>query len=92
MGYCKDRQTSSITEIRYGIAQSWCMNNKSTLSNSQTDWQRLDAMGYEDIDLSDCPEITSEMFAKTIVQQGLPIAKNKEKVLNWQPINMENLK
>ncbi len=31
------------------------MNNEPTSSNSQTDWQRLDAMSDEDIDLSDCP-------------------------------------
>ncbi|GBF81077.1 hypothetical protein AsFPU1_2486 [Aphanothece sacrum FPU1] len=40
------------------------MKNEPTSSNSQTDWQRLDAMSDEDIDLSDCPEITPEMFAK----------------------------
>ncbi|MEM9273312.1 MAG: BrnA antitoxin family protein [Cyanobacteria bacterium P01_F01_bin.143] len=54
------------------------MNNESTSSNSQTDWQRLDAMTDEDIDLSDCPEITPEMFAKAVVvvrRGGLPVAK-----------------
>ncbi|MGF2039421.1 MAG: hypothetical protein RMZ43_029610 [Nostoc sp. CmiVER01] len=40
------------------------MSNESISSNSQTDWQRLDAMSDEDIDLSDCPEITPELFAK----------------------------
>lgn len=56
------------------------MNNESTSSNSQTDWQRLDAMTDEDIDLSDCPEITPEMFAKAVVRRGLPTAKAKTQV------------
>ncbi|MGG6241062.1 BrnA antitoxin family protein [Nodosilinea sp. AN01ver1] len=56
------------------------MNNESTLSNSQTDWQRLDAMTDEDIDLSDCPEVTPEMFAKAVVRHGLPASKSKAQV------------
>jgi uncharacterized protein (DUF4415 family) len=47
------------------------MNNKSTSSNSKTDWQRLDAMSDEDIDLSDCPEITPEMFAEAVVRKAI---------------------
>jgi len=53
------------------------MNKEPTSSNSQTDWQRLDAMSDEDIDLSDCPEITPKMFTKAVVHQGLPAAKGK---------------
>jgi uncharacterized protein (DUF4415 family) len=34
-------------------------------------------MTDEEIDLSDCPEITQEKFAKAIVRQGLPIDENK---------------
>jgi uncharacterized protein (DUF4415 family) len=56
------------------------MNNEFTSSNSQTDWQRLDAMSDEDIDLSDCPEITPEMFAKAVVRRGLPATKAKAQV------------
>ncbi len=56
------------------------MNSESTSSNSETDWQRLDAMKDEDIDLSDCPEITPEMFAKAVVRRGLPAAKTKTQV------------
>jgi uncharacterized protein (DUF4415 family) len=52
------------------------MNSESTSSNSQTDWQRLDAMTDEDIDLSDCPEVTPEMFAKAVVRRGLPVNSN----------------
>jgi hypothetical protein len=46
------------------------MNNEPTSRKSQTDWQRLDSMIDEDLDLSDCPEITPEMFAKAIVRRG----------------------
>jgi hypothetical protein len=47
---------------------------------SQTDWQRLDAMNDEDIDLSDCPEVTPEQFAKAVVRRGLPTVTKKEQV------------
>jgi len=57
------------------------MSNGPISSNSQTDWQRLDTMNDEDIDLSDCPEITPELFAKAIVRRGgLPTEKNKAQV------------
>jgi uncharacterized protein (DUF4415 family) len=60
------------------------MNNEPTLSSSQTDWQRLDTMSDEDIDLSDCPEVTPEQFAKSVVRRGLPAIKNKASdVLEW---------
>lgn len=56
------------------------MNNKFTSSNSQTDWERLEAMTDEEIDFSDCPEITPEMFAKAIVRKGLPNPQTKIQV------------
>lgn len=56
------------------------MNSESTSNNSQTDWQRLDAMSDEDIDLSDCPEITPEMFANAVVRKGLTGERNKAQV------------
>ena len=37
-------------------------------------------MSDGDIDLSDCPEITPEMFAKAVVHRGLPTAKGKAQV------------
>jgi len=38
-------------------------------------------MSDDDIDLSDCPEITPEQFAKAVVRRGgLPAAKNKAQV------------
>jgi uncharacterized protein (DUF4415 family) len=56
------------------------MNNKPISSKSETDWQRLNTITDEEIDLSDCPEITPEKFAKAVVRQGLPVEKNKAQV------------
>lgn len=47
------------------------MKKNSTSPKSQTDFARLDRMKDEDIDYSDAPEITPEMFAKAIVRRGL---------------------
>lgn len=56
------------------------MSKEHTSKQSQTDWQRLEAMTDEDIDLSDCPEITPELFAKAVVRKGLPMGENKAQV------------
>ena len=53
------------------------MNNKSISSKSKTDWIRLDAMTDADIDRSDCPEVTPEMFAGAIVRKPI---NNRAKV------------
>jgi uncharacterized protein (DUF4415 family) len=52
--------------------------DKRTSSKSQTDFARLDAMQDEDIDFSDLPEVTPEMFAKAVVRRG---AKSHAKTL-----------
>lgn len=67
------------------------MNNVSISTESVTDWERLDALQDEDMDLSDAPEITLEMFAQAVVRRGLkpPPAKQQitirldEDVLRW---------
>jgi len=46
------------------------MNSKSISSKSETDWVRLGAVSDEDIDLSDCPEVTPEMFAGGVVRRA----------------------
>ena len=51
------------------------MSNNST---SQTNWDRLDAMKDKEIDLSDCPNITTEQFAQGILRRGLKPKSNKE--------------
>ena len=65
---------------------------KKTISNkSQTDWKCVDAQQNEDIDLSETPEISTEMFARAIVRRGLKPATRKtqltlrvdSEVLDW---------
>ena len=46
------------------------MNSDSISNNSKTDWTRLEAMSDEDIDLSDCPEVTPQMFEKAVVRRS----------------------
>jgi uncharacterized protein (DUF4415 family) len=46
------------------------MKKKLTSPKSQTDFARLDKMKDEDIDYSDAPKITPEMFAKAVVRRG----------------------
>ena len=46
----------------------------------QFEWDESKPMTDEDIDFSDCPEITPEKFAKAVVRQGLPANKNKSQV------------
>jgi hypothetical protein len=46
-------------------------------AQSLTDWDRLDAMQDEDIDLSDIPEITPEMVEKAVVRRnGQPLSRS----------------
>ena len=52
--------------------------SKSTISKkSQTDWERLETMEDQDIDVSEIPELTPEMFAKAVVNRGLRDKENK---------------
>jgi len=54
------------------------MKKKLISKKSGTDFKRLDAMANADIDLSDIPEVTPEMFAKGILRRGLkPITKQQ---------------
>ncbi len=55
------------------------MKNSLISNKSLTDWGRLDALEDEDIDLSDAPEITPEMFARAVVRRGLkPVTKKAQ--------------
>jgi uncharacterized protein (DUF4415 family) len=56
------------------------MKRSSTLKKSRTDWARVDRMKDEDIDLSDSPEISPEMFAQAVVRKGLKPVARKEQV------------
>lgn len=57
------------------------MKKKSIPIKSQTDFERLDKMKDEDIDLNDAPEITPEMFAKAVVRRGLKPRTKKQVTL-----------
>ena len=61
------------------------MRKKLTSKKSQidqTDYNRLATMKDEDIDFSDIPEITAEMFARGIVRRNLkPIPAKKQLTL-----------
>jgi hypothetical protein len=57
------------------------MNKNLDTNRSGTDWKRLAAMADEEIDFSDCPEVTAEMWKRAIVRKGLvpkPIKPIKE--------------
>lgn len=57
------------------------MSKKSTLNDSQTDWERIDAMNDEDIDTSEIPEITEEQMKKaTLRVGGRPVSKGKVRI------------
>lgn len=47
---------------------------------SETDWPRVLKMKDEDIDKSDSPEVTPEMFARAVVKRGLKPRPPKELV------------
>lgn len=58
---------------------------------SKTDWNRVDALDDDNIDFSECPEITEEMFANAVVRKELkPVPRKKQvtlrldaDILNW---------
>ncbi len=56
------------------------MKNEITSTKSATDWARIDAMQDDDIDFSDCAELTPDMFAKAIVRRGLELPPKKVQI------------
>ena len=57
------------------------MKKKSTSRDSgtgETDWKRIDAMKDEDIDFSDIPEATPEMFARGVVRRNFKVLPRKK--------------
>jgi uncharacterized protein (DUF4415 family) len=58
------------------------MKRSATSKKSRTDWARLDRMKDKEINLTDSPEISPEMFARAIVRKGLkPIARKEQLTL-----------
>jgi uncharacterized protein (DUF4415 family) len=52
------------------------------LETDQTDWKRIDAMTDDDIDFSDIPEVTPEMFARAVLRRNFkPIPRKKQLTL-----------
>ncbi len=48
----------------------------------QTDWKRIDAMKDEEIDFSDIPEITPEIFARAVRRRNFkPIPRKRQLTL-----------
>ena len=56
------------------------MSKRSTSKRSKTDWKRVDALSDTDIDFSENPEGTPEMFARAIVRNGLEPMPPKQQV------------
>ena len=55
------------------------MKKKHISPNSQTDWNRVDWLHDKDIDFSDSPEVTPEMFANAVLRKGLkPVSKRTQ--------------
>lgn len=58
------------------------MKKSSTPRKSGTDLKRLAAMKDEDIDFSEIPPITPEMFARAVLRRGLkPIPRKRQLTL-----------
>lgn len=56
------------------------MSKHSSSKASKTDWKRVDSLRDQDIDFSDIPEATPEMFDQAVVRRGLKDAPSKEQV------------
>ncbi len=67
------------------------MKKKITTKRSETDWKLVDKMRDKDIDTSELPEVSPEMFAKGILRRGLKAVPRKQQltlrldgdVLDW---------
>ena len=58
------------------------MKKAATSKRSRTDWKRVDALKDEDIDRSDTPEVSPEMFARALVRRGLkPVPRKAQLTL-----------
>ena len=50
-------------------------------NNSETNWDRIDAMKDEDIDLSDIPEVTDAQMESAVLRVGgRPVERGKQRV------------
>jgi len=56
------------------------MKKRATTKRSETDWKRVDATRDKDIDRSDIPEVSPDLFAKAIVRNGLKPVTGKRQL------------
>ena len=56
------------------------MKKSPSSKNSETDWERIDKLPEEEIDLTDIPEIDPRDFAKAVVRQGLKPTERKAQI------------
>lgn len=56
------------------------MKKPAALRKSPTDWKRVATLRDEDIDFSDIPELTPQMFARAMVRRGLKPVVRKEQL------------
>jgi uncharacterized protein (DUF4415 family)/predicted RNA binding protein YcfA (HicA-like mRNA interferase family) len=84
------RKISSTTVVF--APKPTAVSKPTSSKTSQTDWLRVDALEDDDIDYSDIPEVTPEMFARAAVRKGLqplaPVPKRitlrlDAEVLDW---------
>jgi len=61
------------------MANSRTMKKPAISRKSRTDWKWLDSLSDKQIDLSDTPELTPEMFARAVVRRGLkPVTRKRQ--------------
>ena len=58
------------------------MKRAATSKKSRTDWERVDALKDKDIDFSDTPEVSPEVFARAVIRRGLkPVPRKAQLTL-----------
>ena len=57
------------------------MSKKSIIKDSHTDWERIKKLKDEEIDLSDIPEVSEDMFSKAVLRLGgRKVSKTKVRI------------
>jgi uncharacterized protein (DUF4415 family) len=56
------------------------VSKRATSKRSKTDWKRVDAIQDEDIDVTDHPEMTAEMFARAVIRVGFKPVLRKAQI------------
>lgn len=56
------------------------MKNEPISNTSLTNWARVDALTDQEIDLSECPEITPDMLERAVIRRGLRSLPPKTKI------------